>query len=213
MSVRPRFQRAFLAWLTDARPRLALQPRLRRRSDAMLVVGFDGLVPEIEAEITRDPCGSSCSIIIPPPPGVGGATMLLYLDADVVVVPGGYSDPHDEAPRPTVFPNRESAWRQLLFESFLVWTNTKLAKAEAIAMLRTEDFVLGDPDRGLWARHPSLMTEGELLSPAPPGYALERIVSIKADPAVTPLVNSSRRSHGSMPAKSVRLTKLKLGRP
>jgi len=217
MSVRPRFQRAFLAWLEEVRPRLALQPRLSRRTDEVLRVQFDGFLPEIEAEIIREPRGSSCSIFIRPVLPVGGPAALLYLDTDVVATPVGYIFPYDTAASPRSFPSREEAWRDLLFEPFLTWISDKLALADAIAVLRSEDFILGDPDRGLWSYYPRLMADGELLSPVPPGYALERVVKIRVDQAASPSTyppQRAQRQHSlGRPPKAARLTKLRLRQP
>ena len=183
MSIRPRFQRAFLAWLEEARPRLALQPRLIRRTDETLVLRFDGLRPDIEAEIERDPRGSSVSIFVQPAFAVGGPSILLYLDTDVVAAPGGYVFPDDTSPDAPVFQDRASAWQHLLFEPFLKWINGKLAKADSVALLWADEAILGDPDRILRSHYLRLVSDDGSLPGDLSGYTIGELAPIRSGTA------------------------------
>jgi hypothetical protein len=138
LAIRPRIQRAFFAWLEEARARLKRQVIPGKRTDRVLEFSFD----------------------------VGGRALLGWLSHNGISV-GAFDGDHwydfvyDDDIVPERVPNgvicrlclpeaqrtfatREELWREHLFEPFLAWMNEKLAPATALALFSTEP----DPERG-----------------------------------------------------------------
>lgn len=66
---------------------------------------------------------------------------ILDLDASPKRIPGGYVCDFCPAQDRPVFPSPEALWRDHLFEPFLEWINNDLAKADAISITGTPDWI------------------------------------------------------------------------
>jgi hypothetical protein len=147
MGVRPRFQRAFLTWLEEARPRLALRPCLVRRTDTRLCLGFEGIDPAIECRLhrwPRDPTSFVATVHLEDEASSSGmgslasgemfrGDRLWWSAVDINAVAGGYAETLTPAPG-EVHASREAMWRYRLFDPLLRWVNGELAQAEAVSV-------------------------------------------------------------------------------
>ena len=127
MAVRPRIQRAFLAWLEEARPRLKRQIVIGRRTDRVLEFTFDVGAPFLYGWLSR------CEISI----AVDNEGICWDLLADFDAYPqrafGGVICRLCPTDNQRVFASREELWCDHLFEPLLVWVNEELAPSRAIA--------------------------------------------------------------------------------
>lgn len=193
MTVRPRYQRAFLTWLEEARPRLMLQPRLWRRSDAQMLLKFDDMNPELSVELTcygisrggtayrLEVWGSSDCM----------TNALCFPGVDVFRTAAGYATAWTPRRAPRVWPERDAIWRSLVFEPFLDWVNTTLAQATSIAYgwrPMTVDYVTLPDDTeeevNVWHPTEKLISDGNADDPTT--FRLERIAPLRLSGRVTP---------------------------
>lgn len=150
MAVRPRFHRAFLAWLQASRHRFVLQPHLLRRDNLRLWLGFDQATPSIEVEVCRVPpsAGGPWEYRLQVWHSLGWLHLDPYLSLSVQVARAGDIQagraPLAEEIRSAA--DRVELWRIFLFEPFLDFVNGTLARSTAIAtgMVRCQPMFVGD---------------------------------------------------------------------
>lgn len=192
MTVRPQYQRAFLNWLEDARPRLVLQPRVWRRSDAEMLLKFDDMNPELTVELMCYGLAHGGSVFYSLEVWGRsdiGSNAFCYPGVDVFRTEAGYETGWPRTP--SVLPTRDAIWRSFVFEPFLEWVNTTLAHATSIAYgkrLQTLDY-LSRLD-GLIHFYDAWQPTEQLVSDGHPDdsttYRLERIVPLRRPGRVTP---------------------------
>ena len=120
---KPRIQRCFLTWLEEARPRLAVQPRLIRRTRRSIELRFEGITAAISANLNNyevnvwvERRGTFWDIIFNPWVEVRGRR-------------GGYFCGACPANGRASYATREALWQAHLFEEFEQWVNDDLARA------------------------------------------------------------------------------------
>ncbi len=132
MAVRPRIQRAFLAWLAKVEGRSAVPLFVQKRTDRLIEIGLGKFEPHLVAYLKR-----------------GGIDVAVDWDGacwdflwDEITAPlnvtGGYACGAWGCTEPSVFSTREAYWREHLFEPFLDWLNDKLAAAQALGLYRVD---------------------------------------------------------------------------
>ncbi|MFC7478460.1 hypothetical protein ACFQS7_29340 [Dankookia sp. GCM10030260] len=139
MAVRPRIQRCFVAWLEEARPRLAAQPRILRRDDLRLRMSFAGLTPVIGATLSRydiDVCVEWREVLWD------------FVYSEYVAVRGRRGAYVCAACAPEArafYPSREALWQGHLFEPFLKWVNGTLAPASRVVLYAGDGWQQDEP--------------------------------------------------------------------
>jgi len=128
VTVRPRIQRAFLAWLDESAPRLKQRIMLRRRTDRLICFEFDVGAPLLHGWLDRHEIGIAV--------GDDHTTWDLILVLEAVPERTGAGVVCIQCARneQRVFSSREELWRDHLFEPLLQWVNETLAPAVAIAL-------------------------------------------------------------------------------
>lgn len=153
MPVRPRFQKAFLAWLQRSQSRLALKPRVVGRNDRCIILTFDGIHQSMLCQVYRfssvpgdyriavyfDESARLEPVRVRLPfkvkeIGVHRGFNLYSGDADIQASPrGGYIlSGFPDIDR--TFPSREAIWSAELFEPFARWIQVKLSSAQHVAI-------------------------------------------------------------------------------
>jgi hypothetical protein len=126
---------AFFQWYATNEDRFAIRLKLLKHTGACLDIGFCGINPILTAHLIDD--GLNVSVVSE---GTYWDT-ILDLDALPKRAPGGYVCDFCLEGHRRVFPSLEDLWRDHLFEPFLEWVNDDLAKAEALAISGTPDWV------------------------------------------------------------------------
>ncbi len=131
----PRIQRAFMAWLDEARPRLKRQVILGKRTRSILEFTFDVGAPFLKGWV------NSFELTIGAFPGETDDFWDLISDdyaTPVRLARGGFLCRccAREGKR-CVYANRDDLWREHLFEPFGAWVNEKLAPAAALALFQS----------------------------------------------------------------------------
>ena len=163
MAIRLRIQRCFVGWLDEARPRLAVQPRVTERNDRLLKMTFEGLTPMIGANLSR------YDIDVWVAWEDGTCWDLVY--SEYIEVAGQLGAHFCKACLPverTIYASREALWRDHLFELFLSWINNTLAPASALALYKSD----------LGSTSVTLLREGEVPGNGPPNI----VVPLRAGP-------------------------------
>ena len=126
---RPRIQRAFVHWLERNQSRFLIPIRIKSITAGCLEIAFVGITSAISASLL----GKGALLV---PVDWNGTTwdFLLWLDAAPINSVNGYVCTSCEPEQRTVFRDRESLWRDHLFEPFLHWVNTRLAPAKWLAL-------------------------------------------------------------------------------
>jgi hypothetical protein len=122
VKARSHLHKTFFRWLADNQHRFSLDIVFEKRTDRCVTFSFGGINPAISAHLYHD-------ISVFAGPDDECWDIIVCFEASPKPVPGGYRDPYllDEYQR--LFPDRESAWVDLMFEPFLQWVNDSLAKA------------------------------------------------------------------------------------
>lgn len=132
MTIRPRIQRAFLAWLASAEPRLMRKIQIRRRADRILYFHFDVGGLALQGWLER----GGISI------GAFNGNQWYDLIYDDIVAPqrvvGDYICRFCSPSEQCLYATREDVWIAHLFEPFLTWVNETLAPAQSLALFETE---------------------------------------------------------------------------
>jgi hypothetical protein len=128
MSVRSRIQRAFLAWLDEASPRVGQRIIPRRRTDRVICFDFDVGSPLLHGWLDRH------EIVITVGDDESTRDLLLVLNAFPERSPFGVVCSQCARNEQRVFASREELWCDHLFEPLLRWVNDELAPAVAIAL-------------------------------------------------------------------------------
>ncbi len=128
MAVRPRIQRAFLAWLDESAPRLRQRIILRRRTDRLICFAFDVGAPFLHGWLDRH------EMVIAVGDDEIAWDLILVLEAfpkrtEAGVICNQYT--YDEQ---RILSSHAESWRDHLFEPLLRWVNETLAPAVAIAL-------------------------------------------------------------------------------
>jgi hypothetical protein len=145
MAVRPRIQRAFLAWYAEARFRFPAPVRIARRTDRRIDLVFPTSSPELSAVLTRS------AIVVMADPDGAARCFVRSFEADPVRVPGGYACRCCTREPGRLFRDREALWAERLFESFLAWIDGNAAGEHGICF---------DPEIAAGSRV-TLPTEGQ----------------------------------------------------
>lgn len=119
----PPIQRAFLAWLDEAQPRLSRRVVIRRRTKQAIEFAFDVGAPMLNGWL------NGWEITIAVTVTVGGECWDLIYDDYALPTPaeGGFVCRGCEPEARVVFQTREMLWRDHLFEPFGAWINESLA--------------------------------------------------------------------------------------
>lgn len=125
--VRPRFQRAFIAWFLNNCAIFLLRTHIYRRTNKEILLAFAGQNPAVLYAAIR-PEGI---MVVVEQAGVF-YDALFDLDIEVKRTSEGYTCQRCDVEDQVVFPTREDLWRDHLFEPLLVWVNEKLAIARGI---------------------------------------------------------------------------------
>lgn len=138
---RPRIQRAFFAWLEEARPRFKREVRIMRRTDKAVEFAFDVGGPALQGWLNRHEITVGAF-------HDGGCWDLIF---DVDAYPerrgeGYVCSQCEREGKHETFASREALWLDHLFEPFLGWLNENLAPAKALVLRATED------GRATWAQ-------------------------------------------------------------
>jgi len=184
MTIRPRFQRAFMQWLTAARPRFILQPRLWRRSDHRLVLRFDQVNPAASTELSRfTQSGGATAYRLEVWGRTDGAPdALFHAGVDIRRRDVGHDTRGHPQPWSPVGTDRRTIWTNALFEPFLEGSNTKLAQATSLARgHRLMPIDPGAQDLTLWVPSDKLVAAGEEIDCAT--FRLESIASLRTSAA------------------------------
>lgn len=128
MAVRPRIQCCFLAWMEEARSRLAFPLRKLRRTDHTLQLGFDGVTPALCVILSRDDLDVRVEWQGKDWDGLFSEYVLVRR------IRGGWTCEACQEDQRQVWPSREALWREHLFETVLRWVNGTLAPAELLAV-------------------------------------------------------------------------------
>lgn len=132
MTIRPRIQRTFLAWLASAEPRLTRKIQIRRRTDRILYFNFDVGRPALQGWLERG--GISVGAF-------NGDQWYDLIYDDIVALQrfgGGYVCRFCPPSEQCLYATREDVWIAHLFEPFLTWVNETLAPAQSLALFETE---------------------------------------------------------------------------
>ena len=129
MAVRPRIQRAFLAWLDESARRFKRRIILRRRTDRFIRFEFDVGGPFLHGWLNRH------EIVIAVDDDETTWDLILNLEAFPERSDGGIICGLCTHDKRRVFASREELWCDHLFEPLLQWVNETLAPAVAIALL------------------------------------------------------------------------------
>jgi hypothetical protein len=126
------FSRAFVDWLSDAGPRLAIALRVDKQDSESIEVSFVGINTAVGAIIEYDETDAFVELQVFVDWEGSNWDLILILDCEPVRRADGYvcdlCPPEDQK----VFPSREALWRDHLFEPFLEWVNKDLATADVI---------------------------------------------------------------------------------
>lgn len=192
MTVRPQYQRAFLAWLERSRSRLKLQPQIWFRSDLIILLKFDDLSSEVTIELTHyglSDGGTAYRL------EVWGDTdclsnAMFFTGADVFRTSAGYLSNSRDSIAPPVWPSRAAIWQNLVFEPFLEWVNETLAQAVSIAHGHrplTVDHVTNpdgsEKDSRIWVPSVTLIRAKTEIEPSE--FRSERLVPLRQPGSVT----------------------------
>jgi hypothetical protein len=128
MTVRPRIQRAFLAWLGESAPRLKRRIILRRRTDEAIRFEFGVGAPYLHGWLNRR------EVVVAVNVEEMTWDLILNLEADPERTEGGVACSLCDDDKRRVFASREELWRDHLFERLLQWVNETLAPAVAITL-------------------------------------------------------------------------------
>ena len=126
---------SFIQWYAANEDKFAIKLELLKPTDACLDVGFRAINAILTAHLVED----EVSVAV-----MSQGTFwdtILHLDALPKRVPGGYVCDFCEEEYRRIFPSLEALWRDHLFEPFLEWVNDELAKAVAICISGTPDWV------------------------------------------------------------------------
>lgn len=136
-SPRPRIQRAFVQWLDKNQSRFLIPVRIKGIRANFLQLEFMGITREISASL-RHTGGTSLpgydEMLVPVEWNGTTWDYLLWLDAAPLKSGDGYVCDACEPAQRIVYRDRESMWRDHLFEPFLNWVNTSLAPAKWLAL-------------------------------------------------------------------------------
>lgn len=153
MQPRSRAQRAFYAWLKDAAPQFRIPLSITRRTDRQVEFLFSGITPLLHGFLrfgrvsewhlldrkrVRTKRLSHGELVISTDWQEDCWDVLVWNDAYPVRTSTGYTCYECLPEFQSVFPNRESLWRDHLFEPLFEWTNTQLADAEAVGLYQTK---------------------------------------------------------------------------
>ena len=158
---RSRKQRAFFDWLAGAAPRFRVPLHIEKRTDQIVYFSFLGVSRQINGRLTFDQVCEWSPVSERSMRAQNLARgeieiyadwqedcwdIIVWLDAFPVKVATGYTC-HECLPEHKAdFPDRESLWRDHLFEPLLDWINTELAEAKAVGFYQTQD------GGGRWAK-------------------------------------------------------------
>lgn len=126
MAVRPRIQRAFLAWYAEARFRFPAPVRIARRTDRRIDLVFPTSSPKLLAVLTRS------NIVVVADPEGAARRFVRTFEAEPVRGLGGYACRCCTRESGRLFPDRETLWTERLFEMFLAWIHGDAAGADGI---------------------------------------------------------------------------------
>ncbi len=133
MTVRPRYQRAFLAWHERHAATLPVQIVRGKRTDASLEFRFAGWGDALQCWIRRE------GLTIGAFEKEDCWDLIFDPDVDPERVAGGYVCSLCEKDARQVFPTREALWEDHLFEPLRVWMVEKLAPANHLAFHGTRN--------------------------------------------------------------------------
>jgi hypothetical protein len=126
------FCRAFVDWLSDASPRLAIPLRVDKKDSESIEASFVGINTAVGVFIEYGETDAFVELGVFVDWEGCNWDMILNLDCEPVRRADGYvcdlCPPEDQKE----FPNREALWRDHLFEPFLEWVNEDLATADVI---------------------------------------------------------------------------------
>ena len=131
----PDLQAAFLAWLDDVRPRLAVAIDIQRSTPEVTEFSFELANPVLDGALTGR------GDLVVSVEWVGECWDFLF-SAEVRPrkTAGGFvcslCEPEGKH---RVFPNVEALYHDHIFRPFEEWVNTKLTVAQALALYRTDD--------------------------------------------------------------------------
>lgn len=187
MKLRLQFQRAFVSWLEENREHFAIQPQVVHRTDVVMTLSFDDILPAIKAELSRSRHLKDRSYGVSV--WVEHSDAGPWLDNSICLqeVKGGYITKYKswedvpEMPEPRIYPSREALWRDTLFEPFRLWVNGPLQQTHAIALGYSpwgrEEFWDGQGEKPIFEPHwmwdPHPVQEKDCLDPA--NFQLERL--------------------------------------
>lgn len=127
-SPRPRIQRVLLHWLQESRPRWQTAPRVSKRTAKAVELAFPAFDPRVRAVLTRE--GIDVCVIVD-----GECWDILWsLDVTPVRTRHGYVCGQCDVPLQQCYPDRESLWRDHLFESLLDWANRHLVPGAGLTL-------------------------------------------------------------------------------
>jgi hypothetical protein len=131
----PDLQRAFLAWLDEARPRLAVAIHIRPSTSEMLEFSFALAGAVLAGALTT---GGDLAVTAE---WEGECWDFLFSEeVRPQTTPDGFVCSLCETQgKHRIFPNIEALWHDHLFDPFEQWINTKLAVARAVALYRTDN--------------------------------------------------------------------------
>jgi hypothetical protein len=136
------FCRAFLDWLSDAGPRLAIALRVDKQDSESIEVSFVGINTAVGAIIEYGETDAFVELDVFVDWECRNWDLILILDCEPVRRANGYvcdlCPPEDRK----VFASPEALWRDHLFEPFLEWVNEDLATADVI-------YLWSSPGRGM----------------------------------------------------------------
>lgn len=131
-SIRPRIQRAMLAWFGEERfGPLRVPLRLGNRTDHYLSVSFGGFVPELVARLTQNKLQVTMVWQGKPLPCVASFEAVPLLTADGVYV-------CSQCGEFEFYRSREMLWCSRLFNPFFQWIQDELATAQWLVIDRSE---------------------------------------------------------------------------
>jgi hypothetical protein len=130
---RPRIHRSFLDWLGGNQARFLVPIRIKNMTSTSLDIDFIGITKVISAYLLRGEFRVQVEWN-----GIPWDT-LIYFEVSPIKQGEGYVCDFCDPKQRTVFEDRESLWRDHLFEPFLLWVNTSLAPANWLVLYGTAD--------------------------------------------------------------------------